>query len=42
MTEHAERLIVNGVIAALGILAVGIKAADAANAWVRRKERLSL
>lgn len=39
MTEHAERLIVNGVIAGLGVLAIGIKAIDAANAWLRWRNR---
>ena len=38
MTNKAEQLIVNGVIAVLGALAIGIKVADAANNWVRRKE----
>lgn len=42
MTEHAEKLIVSGCIALLGALAIGIKAVDAANAWVKRKKRLSL
>ena len=38
MTNKAEQLIVNGVIAVLGGLAIAIKAIDAANAWVRHKK----
>ena len=38
MSAKAEQIIVNGAIALLGALAIGIKALDAANNWVQRKE----
>lgn len=39
MTRKAETLVINGAVAALGLMAAGLAAAEAINAYLTRKPR---